>query len=377
MKGPKILQKFRRDKRALELDYMLSLFIFIISLGFTFLVLTQYLDAKRAQVSDVNNKLASLSILDDLTGSPGWMGGRSDWERYVSRVNLAEKINHGEFLLGLRKNDRFFGTNLVIPAAADPLMQSASQSAILSAVGALRAKGVLPVEVAGYFRPVLTINTSTANASISISGTADNATTHVGSVYVAGEKDLYVTDTQSDGVLLYDTVVIGNRILKSGSKVNLGGRNFTVHDVDQDEVLLAGQVGGGFLLPCLDDYEYSLARQELESRGIKYDSYAWIMSGVSSNLEYTLFSKAPDKFKWDLTDLSIDKIRALRDAVPYALAKGALGVPVEFHLRITRKADGAVVLNYGPATPADTESAERDVDVEGVPCTIRVDVWQV
>jgi len=377
LKGSKILQRFRRDKRALELDYMLSLFIFIISLGFTFLVLTQYLDAKRVQVTDVNNKLASLSILDDLTGSPGWMGSRSDWERYVSKVDLVEKINDGDFLIGLRKNDRFFGTNLVIPGAGDALMQSASQSAISSAMDALRAKGTMPVEVPGYFRPVLAINTSTTNASISISGAADNATTHVGSLYAAGEKELFVTDTQADGLLLYDTVVIGNRTLKKGSKVDLGGRNFTVHDVDQDRVLLAGQVGGGYLLPGLDDYEYTLARQELESRGIKYQPYEWIMSGVSSNLEYTLFSKAPDKFRWDLTDLSIDKIRALRDNVPYALAKAALGVPVEFHIRITRKADGAVVLNYGLVTPADTETAERDVDVEGVPCTIRIDVWQV
>ena len=370
-----ILRRFSRDKRALELDYMLSLFIFILSLGFTFIVLTQYLDAKHAEVTDVNERLISLRILDDLTGSPGWMGRRSDWEVLASKVDLEEKVNDQSFIVGLRKNDRFFGYNIIVPGSGDSLMQTASESTITTVIEALRDQCLICVEIATVFRPVFWINTSVANSSIAISGSADNATTHVGSFFVGADLDVWVTDMRNDSLLHYDTVVIGNNTLNENSVVSLAGRNFTVYRIDQERVLLYGQVSGGFVMPDLDYYHYDLARGQLAAAGVKFGLYEEIVSGCSASLEYTLFSRPTDKFEGQVTDLSIKKIRVLEADVPYEVAKSSLGIRLDFHIGITRNRDSSVVLEYGLLAPWDTERVEREVDVEGVPCTFVLEVW--
>ncbi len=375
MGGCQLLHRFARDRRAFELDYMLSLFIFIVSLAFTFLVLSQYLELKHGEVNAVNKKLTCLGVLDDLTGSPGWIGGRSDWERWSASLDLREKVNDQSFFLGLRKNDRFFGYRIVIPGAADGLKQTASQPVIDKVVTELGNQQVVCIALGDSFRVSFEVETSKKNASIAVIGSTDNATTRIGSFYAGSWLDVWITDTNDDGMLRYDTVVIGGNSWAEGSKFDLGGREFEVLLIDQERVLLEGEVPEGYVLPYLDHNSYRLAQEALRAADVKYDLYDRVISGGSSSVEYTVFSKAQDKFLGQITDLSSKKIQALRDDVGYEIAKASLGVSLDFHVRITRTSDGAILLDYGPPVPGETESSQRDVRVEGEPCTVVVNVW--
>jgi len=369
------LRRFAQDKRAIELDYSLSLFIFIISLAFTFLILTQYLDLKHSEVGDVNRRLDCLRVMDELTGSPGWMGGRSDWEALVPSLDLVEKVNDQSFFLGLRENDRFHAGNIVIPGASDVLLQTASGPAIASAAQALKAQGVMCLRLPDSFIPILVIDTSKKNSSIVVVSAADNATAHVGSFYAGSDLQVSVTDTRADGLVLYDTAGIGNNTVKEDSVFAIGGRNFTVHAIDQERVLVSCAIPEGYVIPGLDQYFEGLARSQLEAAGIRFHFYQDLLSGGSGSLEYTLFSREYGKFEGQIIGLSIGKIRALGDYVPYEVARACLGINGEFHVRIIRKRDGAVVLDYGSLPPADTVTSEREVDVESVPCTMEVQLW--
>lgn len=368
------LHRFARDRRGVQLDYMLSLFTFILSLGFTFLVLTQYLDMKHAEVGEVNERLASLSVLDELTGSPGWLGSRSDWESFASRVDMEEKVNDGSFTLGLRKNDRYYGTGIAIPGGSDTLLQSASQGSIDGAVTSLREQGVIIVSLGSPFSALLEINTSAVDPAITIPG-ADNVTTHVGTFYAGGDLDVKVTDMNVDGVILYDTAIIGSDYLQEGSVMNISGRTFDIHTIDQEKVLLVATIPGGYVTPLMDFHHFNLTSQALSAAGIRYNLYREMLSGGSSSLEYTLFCDAAGKFEGQATELSIQKIGALRDHISYDVAKSALGMKLDFHIGIRRISDGAMVLDYGLLVPGDTERVEREVSIDGVQCNLVVDIW--
>ena len=375
MRGVRLLQRFGEDQRALEMDYMLSLIVFIISLAFTFLILTQYLDLKGVEVGQVNQKLACVGLMEDITGSPGWIGGRTDWEAWVSGLNLQEKVNDESLSLGLRKNDRFFGFDLIVPAAADPVLQTAGQSTILGVLDSLKGEGAVYVQVGGACQVVFLIDTSQENASLVFPGSVDNATTHTGSFFAGQELAVLVSDTTSDGLLRYDTILVGNATLKEGETLTAGGRDFEVKTIDQERVLLSGQILDGYILPGLDLYFHDLAIQRLSSAGVKYSYCQQLVSG-GSNVEYTLFCRSKDKFVGEVVELSSRKIEALRDYVPYEMAKILLGLQSDFNLRITRDLNGAVIFDYGALVPvSDTARAEREVDLDGEPCTLVVNVW--
>jgi hypothetical protein len=324
------------------MDYMLSLFMFTISLGFTFVALTQYLDLKHAEVGVVEERLSSLMVMDELVGTPGWLGGRTDWESSVSTVDLEEKVNDQGFSLGLRENDRFHG--------------------------------VICIEIQEPFTVSFIVNTS-VDPSVIVAEAADNATTRVGSFFVGSPVDVLVTDKRADGRLRYDTAVIGGEVTREGSKVSLAGRNFTVEKIDQERVLLSGRVQAGYLLPRLDGYHLGLALAEMTAAGIKFQMYEDLVSGASSSLEYTLLSQRSDKFAGQATELSLKKIEALAAYVSYDTAKAALGIRQDFHLAIVRDRDGAAILDYGMVTPADTEKTEREVQLGGAQHTIVVHLW--
>jgi hypothetical protein len=287
-----------------------------------------------------------------------------------------EKVNDQNFFLGLRKNDLYYEDRIIVPAASDSLMQTASSGTIVSALDSLRDEGVISVEVGETLETILLVDTMRENSSIMIPGSADNATTHVGSFYAGSDQDVYVTDMRSDGRVRYDTVVIGGVNLTEGSVTAIGGRNFTVQKIEQEKILLLTEVGGGYLLPQLDGYHSELATTQLGAAGIKFEEYSEIIGGGLSSIEYTLFSREADKFRGQLNDLSIKKVIALRDEVSYPIAKAALAVDLDFHISIVRKADRSVVLDYGLIVPADTETAEREVNVESVPCIVVIDVWR-
>ena len=370
-----LVRRFAHNKRAIELDYSLSLFLFILSRAFTFLILTQYLDLKHSEVSDVNRKLDCMRVLDDLTGSPGWLGGRSDWETLVPSLDLVEKVNDQSFFLGLRENDRFYTGRIAIPGASDGLLQTADDATISSAVQALKGQGVICVRLPDSFTPILVIDTSKKNSSIVVASLAENATTHVGSFFAGSDLRVWVTDNRSDGMVLYDTVIIGNNTVKEDSLFSIGGRNFTVQAIDQERVLLSCAIPEGYVILGLDQYFEGLARSELEASGIRFHFYEELLSGGSGSLEYTLFSREYGKYEGQIIGLSTGKVRALRDYVPYDVAKASLGITGDFHVRITREGDGAVVLDYGSLPPADTVTMEREVDLESVPCTVEVELW--
>jgi hypothetical protein len=374
LKGLKFLKKFQRNRRGLELDYMLSLFIFIISLGYTFLILTQYLDVKADEVGEINERLAALRVIDDMTGSPGWMGTRTDWETLAPSVDLEEKINDQTFFLGLRKNDQYHGIGIIIPKATDSEMQTAAQGTIANSLSTLTDAGVIVVDIGSPFRALVRVNTSATNAVV-FAGSEDNVTTHVGTLYVGGSQDLMLTDMTPNEMIHYDTVYVGVDSAQENSILNLSGRSFTVHTIDQEKVLLLTQFSEGYLLPNLDDYHHGMADQELTTAGIEFVDYTQIVSGGSSSLDYTLFGNEAPKFEGQATGLSAKKIAALNDHVLYEIAKAALGLELDFHITITRDSDEYVLLDYGLLTPGDTEMSERQVDVEGVPCTFTVHVW--
>jgi len=371
----RLLQRFRQDQRALEMDYMLSLVVFILSLAFTFLILTQYMDLKAVEVGEVNRKLACLRLVDDLTGSPGWIGGRTDWEAWVSLLDLQEKVNDESLSLGLRRNDRFFGFDIIVPAASDPVMQTAGQDSILSVVEALKKEGAAVVEAGGVCQAVFLVDTLSQNGSIVFPGSVDNATTHIGTFFAGGELTILVSDTRADGALRYDTILVGNTTLREGEQFTAGGRDFQVRTIDQERVLLSGYVVDGFILPNLDLHFHDLAVRMLSSAGVRY-SYCQRFVSAGSSVEYALFCRSKDKFVGDLIELSTRKIEALRDFVPYGIAKALLGLQYDFNLRLTRDRDGAVLLDYGELVPvSDTARAERQVGLDGEPCTLVVNVW--
>jgi len=124
----------------------------------------------------------------------------------------------------------------------------------------------------------------------------------------------------------------------------------------------------------LDGHGYRIATAALQSRGVKFLLYQRILTGQTARLEYTFFSRAHEKYAGEIAELSLKKIQALRDHVPYELAKAVLGVSGEFHVTI-RRIGGAVILDYGPTIPAETERSDREVFVEGVRCTVTVDIW--
>jgi hypothetical protein len=353
---------------------MLSLFMFTISLGFTFVALTQYLDLKHAEVGVVEERLSSLMVMDELVGTPGWLGGRTDWESSVSTVDLEEKVNDQGFSLGLRENDRFRDYRIVVPGSSDSLMQTASSGTISSAVESLGESGVICIEIQEPFTVSFIVNTS-VNPSMIVAEAADNATTRAGSFFVGSPIDVLVTDKRADGRLRYDTAVIGGEVTREGSKVSLAGRNFTVEKIDQERVLLSGRVQAGYLLPRLDGYHLGLALAEMTAAGIKFQMYEDLVSGASSSLEYTLLSQRSDKFAGQATELSLKKIEALAAYVSYDTAKAALGIRQDFHLAIVRDRDGAAILDYGMVTPADTEKTEREVQLGGARHTIVVHLW--
>ncbi len=381
----KLPQRFFQDKRGLEMDYMLSLFIFILSIAFTMLVLTQYLDLKHSEVGEVQDRLSALRVMDDLTGSPGWLSGRSDWETWTSRVDLSEKVNDQSFFLGLRKNDLYYGDRIIVPSASDPLMQTASSGTIEGVMDLLRDAGVIAVDEGEALEVILLIDTTAEDPSIDL-GSPDGAVTHVGAFYAGSDQEVYLTDMRSDGQIRYDTVVIGGVPLEEGSMTDIGGRNFTVCRINQEHVLLLTEVEGGHLLPQLDGYHSELAEAQLAPAGINFEKYSEVVGGGLSSIDYTLFSRDKNKFRGQLTDLSLRKIDALRD-LEYDIARSALGIhdissktedDLYFHVSIVSKVDGSVVLDYHPdyPVPADTEIAEREVDVDGIPCTVVVDVWR-
>lgn len=375
MRGVRLLRRFGEDQRALEMDYMLSLVVFIMSLAFTFLILTQYLDLKSVEVGQVNQKLACVRLMEDITGSPGWIGARTDWEAWVSGLDLREKVNDESLSLGLRKNDRFFGLDMIVPAAADPVMQTAGESAILGVLDSLKGEGGVSVQVGGACQVVFLIDTFEGNASVAFPGSADNATTHMGSFFAGQQLTVLVSDTTSDGLLRYDTILVGNATLREGDTLTAGGRGFEVKTIDQERVLLSGQVLDGYLLPGLDLFFHDLAVQRLSSAGVRYSYCQQLVSGGSS-VEYTLFCRSKEKFVGEVVELSTRKIVALRDYVPYEIAKALLGLQSDFNLKVTRDLDGAVILDYGELVPvSDTARAEREVDLDGEPCTLVVNVW--
>jgi len=369
------LRRFIRDRRGITLDYSLSLFIFVLSVAFTLVVVTQYLEVKHSRVGEIHEKLASLKVMDDLCGSPGWMGGRSNWETMVSRLDLEEKLNDQSFFLGLRKNDRYWGERVVVPSASDGLFQTASESAITSAVGSLEDQGVMAVLVAQSFRLTLSIDTLATNPSYSPPGAADNATTHEGNLYAGADYPIYVTDTKADGSVCYDTVFINGEALEENDQFNISGRDFTVHTIDQERVQLITMVDSGYLIPRTDAYSFGVVDSELSGSGIKYILYQDVLSGGCNTLEYALFCREDYNQAGRITDLSINKIRALRDDVPYEVAKSLLGIEGELNIRI-ETIGGGVLLEYGELIPVgDTSTSERRVEVEGVGCTVLVNVW--
>jgi len=353
---------------------MLSLFIFIISLGYTFLILTQYLDVKANEVGEINERLAAIRVLDDLTGSPGWMGTRSDWETLAPRVDLEEKVNDQAFVLGLRMNDLYYSRVMVIPKSSDTLMQTAAGGIISNSVDALKEAGVIVVDLSSPFRALITINT-TGNSSTVFSGSEQNVTTHTGSIYVGGSQVLEITDMTPNDMVHYDTVFAGVDSAEENSVLNISGRSFTVHTIDQEKVLLLTQFNEGYILPNLDSHHYDLVDQELSASGVNFVESWQIVSGGSSSLDYTLFGDSNNKFEGQTIGLSTHKITALNDHVPYEIAKATLGINLDFHITIIRDSDGAVILDYGLLTPGDNELSEREVVVEGVPCKFTVQVW--
>ncbi len=369
------LHRFARDQRGIELDYMLSLLIFVISLAFTFTVLAQYLDAKHSEVDEVQERLGSIRVLDELTGSAGSMGGRGDWEAYASQLDLQEKINDQTFLLGLRKSDGYNSKNIVIPGASDFLMQTATGATISDAVESLRERGVIFVELAEPLTAIISVDTSTTNPSIQITGSTDGAVTHTGLLFAGSDLDIWVTDTRDDGLLHYDSIVVREEVVKEGASVSVGDRSFAIYAINQEEVLLVVDILEGYVAPVLDQYHYDLAADLLGRAGIKFHPYDDLLRGGSSSLDYTLYSRQWDKFAGQVKDLSIKKITSLRDDIPYEVAKAALGIKGDLNVRIASKRGGVVLLDYGRVAPVDAETVEREVNVEGTLCTMTVSVW--
>ena len=326
------------------------------------------------EVNEINERLAALRVIDDMTGSPGWMGTRTDWETLAPSVDLEEKINDQTFFLGLRKNDQFHGMGIIIPKASDSEMQTAAQGTIETSVSTLTDGGVIDVDIGSPFRALMRVDTSATNSAV-FAGSEDNVTTHVGSLYVGGSHDLMLTDMTRNGMVHYDTIYVGSNSTQENSILNLSARSFTVHTIDQEKILLLAQFGEGYLLPNLDDYHYDLADQELTTAGIMFVDYTQVVSGGSSSLDFTLFGDMNYKFQGQVTDLSEKKISVLNGSVPYEIAKAAPGLELDFHITITRDSDESVLLDYGLLTPGDTEMSDRQVNVEGIPCTFTVHVW--
>ncbi len=350
---------------------MLSLVVFMLSLAFTFVLLNQYLEMKHSEVGAVDKRLGSLRVLDELCGTPGWMSGRTDWENIISSLDLSEKVGDKNFFLGLRKNDRFPWKNILIPGTGD-VFQSAPSSSIDDAVSEIGNSSIPYVAVNGQVRAEIIVNTSMENSSIVLS--PDNATTHVGWIYAGAPLRVLVTDLTPDGQIVYDSILVSGQTARENEFVMLAGRNFSVSDIDLERVVLTGPVSAAYLLPNLDDHEFSVASGCLESRGVKFLVYQRIVSGQAGSLEYTLFSRAPNKYVGDVAQLSLRKIQAMGSYVPYDVAKTILGVSGEFHLTI-RRVDGQIILDYGPTVPAETERSEREALVEGVRCIVAVDIW--